>query len=872
MDKKRFAELGPNNIILTPNQRLANTLQKEIENYHFSAGHLAYVPPTLLSFSQFIRTLWHSYIFISPKKLLSNDEEKWLWQKIINQSEIATALLNTRQASHLIQAAWHHLAQWKISVNYLSQQTLDNENLYFFTTWANHFTELCSQRDLIDESTALEAYANNSSFIKTLPYKNIYFYHFIEMTPLQKHFITSLEQQNKSVTIIEPSSINRELFRLELETPEEEILSMATWAKEKHAQDKNAIIGCVIPTLHQRRDEVLRNFQLVFNTKTPPVDISAGYLLSEYTLIQHMNLCMELLSPSFDYEKLSCFLRSAHFGGSEEEMFSRSQLDIELRNKSSKTTSLKKIIAIITTNAEAKGGSPLKIYSQINTLLEQSKIAASKPQSIQAWCQQWLQLLTELGWPGQRNLSSTEHQVTQRFISLMQEIEDFCTLQTHWSWHEFSLLLKTKCQQTIFQPEADKTSIQILGLLEASGMTFDYLWVIGLDDKTWPSSPSPNPFLSYELQKKYGMPHASAEREYLFCLNLQEKLINSSGSVIFSSPKYDADRKLNPSPLITNIQKNVGAGLVPALFERPQELFSILEHLTDNIAPAVSENESIAGGTSIVQLQALCPFRAFATIRLKSHHIPLPIDAPDALVRGNKIHQALELFWKKTKTSANLLKLTENALDESIKQAITITYEKNTKHEEQNAFFISLEKIRLTKLMHAWLAIEKKRPAFTVIAVEQKKEYRYKNITIRMRVDRIDQLEDDSHVIIDYKTGSPNVQHWLGNRIKEPQLPIYCITHSATVAAVFFAQLRWNDLCIKGIIDGESEISSVIAFEKLSKEMRALTWSEQKIQWKNNINYLLDDFINGKADVDPLEITTCTHCQLHGLCRIFEND
>jgi hypothetical protein len=57
MDKKRFAELGPNDIILTPNQRLANTLQKEIQNYHFSAGHLAYAPPTLLSFSQFVQTM-----------------------------------------------------------------------------------------------------------------------------------------------------------------------------------------------------------------------------------------------------------------------------------------------------------------------------------------------------------------------------------------------------------------------------------------------------------------------------------------------------------------------------------------------------------------------------------------------------------------------------------------------------------------------------------------------------------------------------------------------------------------------------------------------------------------------------------------------
>ena len=487
--------------------------------------------------------------------------------------------------------------------------------------------------------------------------------------------------------------------------------------------------------------------------------------------------------------------------------------------------------------------------------------------TLQEWCQQWLDLLKKLGWPGQRNLNSTEYQVAQRFVKLMQEVEDFCTMQTHWTWHEFSSLVKTQCQQTVFQPEKEKTSIQILGLLEASGMTFDHLWIMGLDDKTWPSAPSPNPFLPYQLQKKYGMPHASAEREYKFCKELQEQLIQSSISTIVSSAKHDEDKELNPSPLITHIPKQTTTSNEVS----PQHRLGrspIFEKFTDNIAPPVLENERITGGTSIIQHQALCPFKAFAIHRLNAYEISQPIDVPNALIRGNRIHRALELFWKNIKTSENLLQLSKNDLELNIKKSIDITYNEQNSQDE---FFTALEKIRLNKLMHAWLEIEKNRPAFKVIAVEQKREYQYKHITLRMRVDRIDELDDGQHVIIDYKTGSPNIQHWLGSRLKEPQLPIYCISHTTTVSAMFFAQLRWNDLTIKGIMEGGCEIKTVTAFEKLSSEMRALTWPEQKLQWKNSVDQLLEDFINGQAAVDPLDQTTCMHCHLQALCRIFEH-
>lgn len=860
MDITFLAALGPHDVVLTPNQRLTNTLQQQLGDYHLSQGNRAFLSPTLLSFSQFIRLLWKSYIFISPKKLLSNDEEIWLWRKIIHQSEISKELLNSHQAASLVQTAWHHLIQWQLTIEQLSTEVQNNENFDFFVAWSNAFRSCCLTQNFIDESSALEAYACHPSFIKELSYQRFYFYHFIEMTPLQEYFISSLKQQQKSVFLIQQPSINQTLMRCELETSTEEMLAMATWAKEKYTENPKTRIGCVIPNLHQQREEVLRIFKTIFNTQTPPIDISAGYLLSEFTIIQHALLITTVLEPTFDYEVFSTYLRSAYFGKSEKEIGARHLLDIELRKICSKTTSLTKIYSALknrevsfipTLLTEQAQGLPLLIYQS---------------QPITRWCEQWLAFLQQLGWPGQRNLSSTEYQVAQRFIKLIQEVEDFCSLQTLWSWHEFLSLVKTQCQQTVFQPEKEKTSIQILGLLEASGMTFDYVWIMGLDDKTWPSAPAPNPFLPYQLQKKHGMPHASAEREYAFCKTLQEQLIQSSTTTIVSSAMHDEDKELNPSPLIMKIFKHMS----PLSEMSPQRRLGpspVFEQFTDNIAPPVLESESITGGTSIIQHQALCPFKAFAIHRLNAYDIGQPIDVPNALIRGNKIHRALELFWKDIKTSENLLALSEQTLDTHIKKTIAMTYDDQN---DQDAFFTSLEKIRLNKLMHAWLAIEKNRPAFSVIAIEEKKEYRYKHITLRMRVDRIDKLDNGQHVIIDYKTGSPNIQHWLGSRLKEPQLPIYCLSHTTTVSAMFFAQLRWNDLTIKGITEDFCEIKSVTPFEKLSPEIRAVTWSEQKLQWKNSIDQLLENFLNGEAAVDPLDQTTCTQCHLHALCRIFE--
>lgn len=855
MDIHFLLNLNSHDLILTPNQRLANTLHRFLEKHKDLQGERAYLPPTIISFSQFIRQLWNSYLFILPKKILSYEEEIWLWRKIICQSPISPDLLNPNQSAYLIQKAWHDLKQWNLNLDSLSLYQ-DNENIYYFKIWSEAFIKICQEKKHIDESSALECYSKNIEFLNKLAYKNIYFYHFIELTPLQNLFKNALQKTAHLNIIIQPlAEKDKNAFCQKFNSKKEEMIAMVNWAKKHYAHHPNLSIGCVVPHLNQQRNEILRQFKSIFNTDNPPIDISAGAALSDYKIIGHTLLFISLLSKKFDYEIFSDWLRSPYLKLAEKEIFKRHELDALLRNRCKKTSSLKEILSI---------EESIEIHPLLTTINDFNL----EEKTLLEWSQNWLDLLKETGWPGQRNLNSIEYQAVNRFIKKLEEIQSFSSIQISWTWKEFSSLIKTICQETIFQAESEKTSIQVLGLLEAAGLCFDEIWIMGLDDKTWPSASSPNPFLPYELQKKYHMPNANPEREYLYCQEILNQLLKGSKKTILSYAIYDEDKELQPSPFIHSfpyLENQVNLHL-----EKREEV--ILEEIEDEMAPIISNQELISGGSNIVQYQAECPFKAFSTLRLHALALNQPMNTPDYIERGNATHKALEIIWKKIPSSNHLLKLSSEALEKHIDQSISQVYKKNI---QGNKFLIELEKIRLKKILYAWLDIEKKRCPFTVIAIEDQRQYQYKNITLRLRIDRIDQ-DEHGYIIIDYKTGKKEIKNCFGQRIKEPQLPLYCLSYNNPISTLCFGQLRLNDLSLNGISEKKQENNhkniDIICYEEFKSDFKEYSWPDQIITWKNNIHYLLDEFLSGKSSVDPLEKTTCTHCHLHSLCRIFENE
>ena len=60
--------------------------------------------------------------------------------------------------------------------------------------------------------------------------------------------------------------------------------------------------------------------------------------------------------------------------------------------------------------------------------------------------------------------------------------------------------------------------------------------------------------------------------------------------------------------------------------------------------------------------------------------------------------------------------------------------------------------------------------------------------------------------MIDYKTGNLQNNAWFGERPDEPQLPLYCIQPTLSIAGIAFASIRHNQLQFIGIVDNKNTL------------------------------------------------------------------
>lgn len=844
-------------IVLTPNRRLAAALKKRDEK-KISQTHDAWETITTLPLTSWITQLAQQFFaksMDSHQLILTSEQESLIWEEIIRQSKYGSTLLNLSDTATLAKSAWGLLKAWQINLSHASFAS--SENHVLFQEWATIFKKKLQQHHWLDTHSLIDFIAEKISARLIVPPQEIILVGFHDLSPQYQTFFSACVAAGCQVEHESSTSINQTHCRIALVDDQAEILSMAKWAKDL-VQNKSTKIACIVPDLNVKRERVAQVFSEVLQ-ENHLFNISAGLSLAQCPVIHTALKLLHLYDDSIPVETLIYFLRSPFLGDAEKEKNERAHFENILRQRNILTTSVKHLIH----DCALEKYCP-RLAKKIIHVLKNNSL----PTSFEHWATFFSEHLTALGWPGERSLNSIEYQAIKRFLDVLSELSHYDHLLPAPNFASALSLITRLTHDTIFQPQTTDAPIQILGLLEALDLSFDHMWIMGLDDAAWPPPARPNPFIPFSLQKKLRMPHADAERELAYATQLMQQLQHNTQHLICSYAKKNAGTEQQPSPLITHFPEIDITTLPQAEFISSAEIIYAkknLQSLLDEVAPPITSLDELRGGTHIFKQQAACPFKAFAEYRLHARAVDKPVIGLTMQERGKIMHKSLELFWQVVKNSENLLKLSHDSLITILNDAVTTAVLAITQKTAMESRYLTLESERLKKILHQWILKEKNRPPFKVISQETEQSLQIANLTLTLRIDRIDEVCNGEILIIDYKTGKNiTIQDWFGDRPEEPQLLLYALIDPDKTVGIAFGQLHADNIALKGLCKNDLGISTI-------KMLQHTSWEAQTSEWKKVLEHLAEQFLQGHAAADPKDpLKNCTICKLHTLCRIHE--
>lgn len=868
--------------ILTPNRRLAATLHQIYNDYQKESERYAWQTADILPLSSWLQRLWTDYTashLDHHPLLLTNSQEQFLWEKILTEAEESPLLLQISQTADLARSAWSLLKQWRVTVAHPIFETADD--YLALKRWITCFEMQCRKMHWLDSASLADELEKKISESKIEPPKELVLIGFNEISPQLTAFLNRCKERGSYIHHTTLACDESVCQQLPLPDRETELYTLARWAKAQHAKYPTAKIGCVIPTLDKIRGRVSQIFAEVFapehmytiDAQNSPFNISAGRPLQVFPVT---NVALQLLSlykKTTSSDTLSCILATPFVGEAESERVKRAHFDAILRRENINTINLRESILASEPNKRSQISQTcpqlakrLKAYFDLLDKQPEKK-------TFSAWAHTFNELLTALGWPGERSISSDEYQTVHAWLDLLGQMQLLDQVSEPISYHTALQTLKKMASTTTFQPKTPQTPIQVLGLLEAAGLPFDFLWVTGLDDMSWPPQPKPNPFIPKRLQRELQMPHATAERELIYCEQITKQLKQCAPVSIFSYAEKLDDIELNASPLIKDLPISSDDSLLLDEWQRAHiKVFSARDTITliDTKAPSCEQDEKVSGGVDVIKQQALCPFKAFAKLRLHARQLESPLPGLRPQDRGTIIHSVLERVWNRLRDHATLVSTSDSDLRDLLTKCIEEALK--THHHSRSHFtqYMSLEKIRLERLIWDWLQIEKARDPFRVDMSEKSAEIKIGQLTLSVRIDRIDEVMPNKKLIIDYKTGKNNdINDWFSERPEEPQLPLYTLLAAQDTVGVAFAQVTTGKPCFKGVSSQALDIEGIKSVDSVKNAED--NWEKQITQWRTVLQQLSDNFYQGVATVDPKHpVETCNYCELQALCRIYE--
>ena len=850
--------------VLTANRRQSRIIRRLHDEARLAAGLRCWPAAAVIPLDAWLAAQWQRLARLDPAlpTLLDEAETLWPW-RLSADRHLDPGLVALPDLASAARRAWVQLYRYGASLDRLENEVLTRDQRQFLA-WSRDVESRLAAEGWEDAGRLEKALADHAG--RLLPLPSLLLAGFDRPAPSLVTLMERLSALGVQTAWAVPAGDPGETRLHAADDTAHETRSWLAWARQHLEARPDARLAVVVPDLQARRaaieralDEYLQPELELPGTRQRDraYDLAGGDPLAAWGIAAAALDCLSSLAPRIDFTAFSRLLRSRYCPAGDDPE-ARVRLDHELRRKGIASWPV----------ATLAGLARRQDCSGIGGALEAVRRVLGEGPAVRptdGWARVFGELLSAWGWPGPGPLGSDEFQAAE---ALRNRLADFARqaraapdMSLDQARAEFLGSLEAP-----FQPERGAPSVWILDALEPPGVGFDGLWVSGLTAASWPLPARHEAFLPLSLQRQLGIPGVTAEDALERAVSTVDAWQRAAAEVVFSWPQRQDDAAVEPSRIIpTALPLDLAHSFVTRAVSWQRA--SSLKPLPADEAPALA---GVArGGARILDLQAKCPFRAFAELRLEARPLEEPTAGVDPRLRGILLHTTLELAWQDLREQARLAVLGEDELAALVERCLDASIRKHLPDEIGQRHRQLEWSWQRAAALHV-LALDRGRDPFEVIATEETLEADLAGLPLRLRVDRVDRIEGGL-VVLDYKTGRATTSQWRGSRPDAPQLPLYAVLKGAEVGGVAFFRADAQGAALRGVASEAQRLPGMESPERFAltdDKERGFGWAEIRGRWHAWLADLSRDFQRGVARVDPKLPSTCRYCHLATLCRV----
>lgn len=446
---------------------------------------------------------------------------------------------------------------------------------------------------------------------------------------------------------------------------------------------------------------------------------------------------------------------------------------------------------------------------------------------------------------------------------------------------------------------SEEAGIQVLGLIESRGLSFEKLYVLGLSDGSLPRPVRPLPFL--DVWERHKVQGATAESQFTFALEAFRHLLACAPDVTLTRPEEEAAEPLAPSPFWAQTVAEETHHAID-LWNKPDRVWARaawLQQAKKGLKrPAVFppadppvEGDLLPETLSVSQLATAfaCPFRFYAEAILNVFPLDELILGISPLDRGNRLHRVLALFTNRCRDKGLAGKKDREAMEALLEtcahKALTSvsgeahhtdkdplgehgwTMERRSWMGEKGGApglltrWLDLELERLDEGWH-WLCEESSFEGFT---------FPVWPFSIAGRIDRIDYHKKNGLILWDYKSGEHPTKATVVEHLIDPQIPAYVQAAKENRIAEVEKELG-PDIHIS-VSGGYITLKTPSAVTHKELIPRGEGWDQVLKQWREAVASLGNMLASGQFRAEPYPVSdyvgqekACQYCPYRPLC------